>query len=371
MFHQRKFDELCSKVKFCTRCERMEESARVLSRAAGPLTAKLMFIGEAPGRLGADAYEIPFHGDKAGHNFEELLHFVDLDRSKVFVTNAVLCNPKAVSGNNATPSKTEMKNCSNYLKEQIDIIQPKIVVTLGAIALEALNFISEHNLKLSEHVRTSHTWFGRKLIPIYHPGARAMIHRSMANQRSDYQYIADQLKKLEGPSRKNSGQTKNEIAWLAKEIIQKKGFISYFALHKLFFLVECTAAARLGKNFTAAFFIRQKDGPYCTDLHLAKLRKALPSLKVTEKQNKIILNLPQQSLFGEMKVAALPNEVKQIVEEVVYATGSLSDAELKTKVYLTAPMRQMLRTERTGLVNLYNSPIKFEVATREGNLSCS
>lgn len=336
----------------------MEESARVLSRAAGPLNAKLMFIGEAPGRLGADTYEIPFHGDKAGHNFEELLGFAGLDRSRVFITNSVLCNPKAENGTNATPKKIEISNCSGYLKEQIDLLNPEIVVTLGGVALEALNQIELHNLSLSAHVRSMQNWYGRNVIPLYHPGARAMIHRSMANQRSDYQFVAERLRKLGSTNRQSFTPTKRTVSALASEILLHKGAVSYFGLHKLLYLVECEAWKQTGHNLTDAFFIRQKDGPYCTDLHLAKLRKALPNLVVTGGVTKPILQLGQGGMFdGEF--AALSNEFTSIVLKVVNSVDGLSDAELKSRVYLSTPMRRMLRFERTSLVNLYNSPISF------------
>lgn len=358
---ERKFDELCNKVRFCTRCPRMEDSARVLSRAAGPLDAQVMFIGEAPGRLGADSSEIPFHGDKSGHNFEEFLAFAGLDRSKIFVTNSALCNPKCESGNNSTPNKSEINNCSEYLKQQLDLLQPRIVVTLGSVALDALNNIVSHHFRLGEDVRTVHTWYGRKLIPLYHPGARAMIHRSMANQRSDYQFVADQLRRLDKTTRKVSGVTKRPVAMLAKEIIRKKGLVSYFGLHKLLFLVECEAWNRLGHQLTGAFFIRQKDGPYCTDLHLFKLRKALPGLiVVSDIHDRPVLRLPLHGLFDELP-NELPAEIQQIISNVLESSATLSDAELKTRVYLTKPMRSMLRIEKTHLINLYNSPIKFEI----------
>ena len=67
------FDTLCREVQSCERCARMTGSARVLSGAAGHLDSRIMFVGEAPGRLGADNSGIPFHGDTAGHNFEQLL----------------------------------------------------------------------------------------------------------------------------------------------------------------------------------------------------------------------------------------------------------------------------------------------------------
>ena len=98
------FDELISYVQECRLCERMCESARVLSWANGWPNAPLMFVGEAPGRLGADRTTIPFHGDKAGDNFARLLELASISRSQIFVTNAVLCNPRDVQGNNASPT---------------------------------------------------------------------------------------------------------------------------------------------------------------------------------------------------------------------------------------------------------------------------
>lgn len=359
MEYERKFDELCNKVKFCTRCPRMENSARVLSRAAGAVDAQLMFIGEAPGRLGADASEIPFHGDRSGHNFEELLAFAGMERSTLFITNSVLCNPKSEDGTNATPNKVEVHNCSDYLKQQIELVNPRIVVTLGSVALDALNNIAKHNLHLTKHVRSAHSWYGRKLIPLYHPGARAMVHRSMANQRSDYQFVSDQLRRLDKTA-KVSGVTKKPVALIAREIIRKRGIVSYFGLHKLLFLVECEAWKRLGHQVTSAFFLRQKDGPYCTDLHLAKLQKALPDLVVSkDSDSRISLRFRQIDLFN-VDPKELPEEILGVVSDVVEATASLSDTELKTRVYLTMPMRSMLRLERTQLINLYNSPIRFE-----------
>jgi uracil-DNA glycosylase family 4 len=361
----RKFDELCTKVKFCTRCVRMEESARVLSRSAGALDAKIMFIGEAPGRLGADAHEIPFHGDKAGHNFEELLAFAGLARSDIFVTNAVLCNPKAVTGNNATPNKSEIGNCSSYLSEQLGLLRPRIVVTLGSVALEAINAIEAHGLRLAQAVRTTHKWNHTTLIPIYHPGARAMIHRSMANQRSDYQFIAEQFRRLDMRRVPMVGITKRQVADIAREIIRLKGVVSYFALHKLLYLVECESWKRSGRRMTDAFFLRQKDGPYCTDLHLLKLKKALGGLVVSYEGTRPILQLVQRSLFDTEGVK-LPSEVEQILISVIDAAGSLSDAELKTRVYLTSPMRRMLRLEKSKMINLYNSQIRFESDSDDG-----
>lgn len=356
------FDKLCSKVSFCTTCPRMDASQRVLSRAAGPIDARVMFIGEAPGRLGADASGIPFHGDKAGHNFEALLEFAGLSRRFTFITNAVLCNPRDDQGNNTTPRRDEAKNCSSHLRAQIDIVAPRIVVTLGAVALEALRFVSPHDLELSTSVRTSHSWYGRKLIPLYHPGQRAMVHRSLANQRSDYQFVAEQIRRMDKPNVKRSGTVRADVAGITREIVSAKRKLSYFALHKLFYLVEYEAVKQYGHPLTRAFFVRQKDGPYCTDLHLFKVRRAIPELTISRDGLSIELTPATTTLFR-----ALPGtdtergdaDVRNFVAGVVARYANLSDAELKTKVYLTTPMRKILRQERDQLANLYNAPIDF------------
>src|SRR6185295_13816169 len=143
-----RFADLVRRVKACNRCDRMKDSARVLGPGCGSLDAKLVFIGEAPGRLGADSTELPFHGDQSGHNFERLLEQVGLSRYDAFVTNAVLCNPKDRAGNNATPTLAEIANCSGFLAEQLALIDPKVVVTLGAVALKACNNQVHHGLTL-------------------------------------------------------------------------------------------------------------------------------------------------------------------------------------------------------------------------------
>jgi len=353
-----KFETLCSKVEYCTRCPRMDESARILSRAAGPLGARLMFIGEAPGRLGADESGVPFHGDVAGHNFEELLSFAGIARDEVFITNAVLCNPRDTAGNNATPDASEVSNCSAYLREQFSLVEPELVVTLGATALNALSLIQSHGLNLATHVRTANPWYGRQLIPLYHPGQRAMIHRSMANQRSDYQFVAEQLSRLTAPARGGAGRAKTDVARLVRAIHGRLPSISYFGLHKVLYLAECEAWRALGHPLTRAFFLRQKDGPYCTDAHIGRLKRAISDLHVTSDRGVLRLNLRGEGLFSQPG-EPLDGDLQAVVDSVVAAVRGLTDAQLKTKVYLSAPMRAILRAEKTRLINLYNAPISF------------
>ena len=274
-----KFDELCKNVHNCILCHRMEGSQRVLNRSVGSLNAKIMFIGEAPGRLGADDTGVPFHGDKSGHNFEELIEFAGLNRSNIYITNAVLCNPKDDTGNNSTPNTLELTNCSKYLSEQINLICPEIIVTLGANALAATNIIERHSLILKKHVRTANVWNDRILIPLYHPGQRAMMSRSMANQRSDYQFVADYLKKIDKKPKAQKGKSSLNVALIVDYLFSIKDSYTYFAIHKLFYLIEYKSVQRFGYKLTNSYIIRQKDGPYVTDLNLYRLKKALPYLQ--------------------------------------------------------------------------------------------
>ncbi len=358
------YDTLCATVQSCLKCVRMEGSTRVLNRGAGKIDAPIMFIGEAPGRLGADNSGIPFHGDKAGHNFEELLEFAGLTRANIFVTNAVLCNPKDEKGNNASPNQLEIANCSSYLKQQIDLINPKIVVALGANALKALSLVYPHNFTLSDSVRTANSWYGRKLIPLYHPGQRAMIHRSFANQRSDYQFVAEQLRRLGAGTKVIHGKTKADVAAVVDVIVSSHQELSYFALHKLFYLVELAHIKLYGERLTKAFFIRQKDGPYCVDLHPQKLRKILPYLEFQDKRGLLLLSSARQNLLpiSEKVGDALPKEVRDNILRILSGYCGLEDSKLKTKVYLTSPMRKILREEKNSGVNLYNSPIDLHAS---------
>ncbi len=363
---EQEFADLCTKVQQCRQCPRMSQSKRVLNRASGAIDADVMFVGEAPGRLGADSSGIPFHGDRSGHNFENLIEQVSLNRYSIFVTNSVLCNPKDSKGNNTPPNRHEINNCSAFLKEQIDLINPELVVTLGGTALHAVSLIEPHQLSLSDHVRTAHKWYRRTLIPAYHPGQRAMIHRSFANQLADYQFIAEKVRRSGKKARKISGNLNTNVHTVVDLITQHKQSISYFGLHKLFYLVELSAIRRIGMRLTGAYIVRQKDGPYCTDLHIKKLKKAFPSLSTTNCNGHLILNRFDAGLFSETIVDEFHDweTVNDIVRAVVEKYGRDDDASLKRRVYLTAPMRAILRSERRDGLNLFNAPIDFSPALR-------
>lgn len=357
------FLELVDRVRACRKCPRMMGSARVLGPGCGPLDAPLMFVGEAPGRLGADGSHLPFHGDRSGHNFEKLIEQVGISRYEVFVTNAVLCNPKDEKGNNATPTPAEISNCAPFLRETIDILNPAIVVTLGAVALKACGVIEPHVVLLREHVRTSRTWMRRTLVPVYHPGQRAMVHRSFANQLSDYQFIAESLRRLKKPRKKPGGAKPRSEATKLGLVAQRAlrdspNGLSYFALHKLCFLAEIASLESTGERLTNAYVVRQKDGPYFVDLHLAKLLQLVPGVQTWSERGKVFVRLaPQLDYLAGEESPGLGELDEAAIHNVLAKYGRMPDEELKRVVYLSKYMRALLRKEKLSGANLYNAAV--------------
>jgi DNA polymerase len=168
----------------------------VLSELNGALDAHVLFIGEAPGRQGGDRTRIPFTGDQSGRNFDRYLASIRLKREQIFITNAVLCNPRKESGANRKPTTAEIANCSKFLRRLIALLDPRVVVTLGAVSLDALRSIEYHALSLKEHAGTIHVWNGRLLVPVYHPSPHVLAsHRREPAQMKDYKAIARALKR--------------------------------------------------------------------------------------------------------------------------------------------------------------------------------
>lgn len=102
-----------------------------------------------------------------------------------------LCNPRDEQGRNATPTRRELHNCAGFLRATIDLVQPRIVVVLGATALWTLGQLTPHHVSLRRAVATALPWYDRYLFPLYHPGPRAMIKRNFAAQLEDYARLAE------------------------------------------------------------------------------------------------------------------------------------------------------------------------------------
>jgi uncharacterized phage-associated protein len=203
----------------------------------------------------------------------------------------------------------------------------------------------------------------RTLIPVYHPGQRAMVHRSFANQLSDYQFVAETLRRLRKPrKRTGSAKPRSEAAKLgvmAQRLLRgNPSGLSYFALHKLCFLAEIASLESTGERLTNAYVVRQKDGPYFVDLHLAKLAQLIPGVQSWPEGGKISLRLTTQLDFvnGENQ-PKLSSSEEAALAKVLAKYGRMSDEELKRVVYMNKYMRALLRKEKSAGANLYNAAV--------------
>ena len=183
------FGDVAQRAYDCVFCPRMERNSAVLGPLNGRLESRVLVIGEAPGRFGAAVTRIPFTGDRSGENFDRLLVHSGLRRADLFIANAVQCNPKDSQGRNDRPTNVEVRNCSGYLREMIDIVHPPYIVTLGVRALDALHLIEPHSIKLKNDVAKAIPWRETKVVPLYHPSDRAMANRPFEQQAKDYERL--------------------------------------------------------------------------------------------------------------------------------------------------------------------------------------
>jgi uracil-DNA glycosylase family 4 len=190
------FATLLLDVQSCFACAGMAH-CHTLGEANGSPGANVLFVGEAPGRFGAGRSGVPFHGDESGRRFEALLAVAGLKREDVFITNAVLCNPLDAAGRNRRPKASEVRGCSDFLRRQIEAIDPALVVALGGIALDALGRIETHALTLREGCGQPVEWLSRTLVAMYHPGRRALVHRGEALQAADWRALGELATALE------------------------------------------------------------------------------------------------------------------------------------------------------------------------------
>lgn len=153
-------ESLVAEVSRCTRCLLHRGRTKAVP-GAGPENADIMFVGEAPG-FHEDQQGLPFVG-AAGSFLDELLESIDLKRDQVYITNVIKCRPPG----NRDPLPEEVEACKSYLDRQIELIQPKLVVTLGRFSMARafpkarISRIHGQPLKIS----------GVIYYPMYHPAA--------------------------------------------------------------------------------------------------------------------------------------------------------------------------------------------------------
>ncbi|MCP3998281.1 MAG: uracil-DNA glycosylase [bacterium] len=152
---------LAAQVHDCTVCRLAETRTNVVFGAGSP-DADVIFIGEGPGQQ-EDEQGLPFVG-RSGQLLEQLLGEIGLTRDDVYITNVVKCRPPK----NRDPRSDEIDSCKGYLRTQLELIQPKVAVTLG-------NFSSKLLLRTDTGITrlrgNAYEWWGRLLVPTFHPAA--------------------------------------------------------------------------------------------------------------------------------------------------------------------------------------------------------
>lgn len=160
MSPEEELKELAKEISACTKCA-LHYSRKRPVPGEGPANAEIMFIGEGPG-FHENEQGRPFVG-AAGKYLEELLGKINLKRTDVFITNVVKCRPPG----NRDPLPDELTACSGYLERQIQVINPKVIVTLGRYSMAHF----WDNAKISSIHGQGMIVRGRLVVAMYHPAA--------------------------------------------------------------------------------------------------------------------------------------------------------------------------------------------------------
>jgi uracil-DNA glycosylase family 4 len=173
----------------CTRCP-LHESRKKLVYGAGNPDARLMFVGEGPGRV-EDEQGLPFVGP-AGRVLDDMLRSIGLERADVYITNVVKCRPPG----NRDPLPLEVQTCNPFLAGQIKLIKPRIVCELGRIAAGVM---MERQIQITRIHGQRFTGPGYFNVPVFHPAAALRTPETMRLLGEDFQNLATYLQESEPP----------------------------------------------------------------------------------------------------------------------------------------------------------------------------
>jgi uracil-DNA glycosylase family 4 len=181
------WNNLEAEIQGCVRC-RLACSRSNVVVGVGKKTAELMLIGEAPG-VREDQLGQPFVG-RSGRLLDKLLgEELGIDRHQCYITNVVKCRPPK----NRNPLPEEIASCRGFLKRQVDLVSPRVIVTLGNVATKAI-------LGRKEGITTlrgvEFSWRGISVVPTYHPAAALRRgERVVDEMRADLQVVGEVLVK--------------------------------------------------------------------------------------------------------------------------------------------------------------------------------
>ena len=186
-------DELQTEASGCTRCALSEGRTQVVFGAGDP-NADLMFVGEAPG-FHEDKQGVPFVG-QAGKLLDRLLAGIGLARADVYIANVLKCRPPG----NRDPVPDEIETCEPYLFRQIELIEPRVIATLGNFATKLL---SGKQLGITRvHGQEQDVTLGGRsvlLYPLYHPAAALYTPSMLTVLEQDVARLPELLGREAGP----------------------------------------------------------------------------------------------------------------------------------------------------------------------------
>ncbi len=183
---EKELNKIYDECKNCTACPLHQSRTNVVFGKGNP-NSSLLFIGEAPGQH-EDEQGLPFVG-ASGKLLDKYLDAVDLSLDDVYIANILKCRPP----NNRDPKEDEEQACIGYLRQQLEIIRPKIIVCLGRIA--AYKIIKPDFKITQEHGK----WFKKGeylMTAVYHPSALLRDPRKRDDMMADFIAIKDKLAEL-------------------------------------------------------------------------------------------------------------------------------------------------------------------------------
>jgi DNA polymerase len=189
------FNALRERALACVKCPHLVASRKSVVFGVGNLDAQLMFVGEAPG-ADEDAQGEPFVG-AAGQLLTKIIQATGLSRADVYIANILKCRPDTPgqSSGNRKPTSEEMATCIPYLHEQIDLIRPKVLVALGATAVEGLLGKTVGITKLRGNWQT---YRDTPLMPTFHP-SYLLRNQAMTEKRKVWEDMLAAMEKLGMP----------------------------------------------------------------------------------------------------------------------------------------------------------------------------
>ena len=222
-----KLDSIAENVKVCEKCKLCETRINAVP-GKGNFDADVIFVGEAPGR-NEDIHGEPFVG-AAGKRLDMILENTGIERKNVYITNIVKCRPPK----NRIPSKKEEESCNDFINQEIEIINPKIICVMGNTAYGTLldgKEITKNHGKIVEKN-------GRKFFVTFHPAATIYNQKLVDELKNDFRKLAEFLGMKDQPKQYEErrcdycmAKTKHEVIVMPKVVTRKRRW--------LFKCIEC------------------------------------------------------------------------------------------------------------------------------------